>query len=152
MKNNYLFLLCILLFVVVWSIWYYVLVEPMESSNEETSENKRTIARLQEIMESFSSDIAESIRNMISTKTREGEELVNTDINEENHESQNIIDDINNTNSENAIDIDELINLLEKMELEEEAKIVEIETNPGVGIEILNEQEKVRSIVNKYIQ
>ena len=152
MKNNYLFLLCILLFVVVWSIWYYVLVEPMESSNEETSENKRTIARLQEIMESFSSDIAESIRNMISTKTREGEELVNTDINEENQESQNIIDDINNTNSENAIDIDELINLLEKMELEEEAKIVEIETNPGVGIEILNEQEKVRSIVNKYIQ
>lgn len=152
MKNNYLFLLCILLFVVVWSIWYYVLVEPMESSNEETSENKRTIARLQEIMESFSSDIAESIRNMISTKTREGEELVNTDINEEKQESQNIIDDINNTNSENAIDIDELINLLEKMELEEEAKIVEIETNPGVGIEILNEQEKVRSIVNKYIQ
>jgi len=152
MKNNYLFLLCILFFVLIWSIWYYYVVEPMESPTSETLEDKQALTKLQEIMEKFSSDIAESVRNVIFTKTAEGEELVNKDSEEENKEVQNIIDDINNTNTESTIDVDELLITLEKMILEEETQLHELESNQGVGIEILNEQEKVRSLVNKYIQ
>jgi len=48
--------------------------------------------------------------------------------------------------------VDELLITLEKMILEEETQLHELESNQGVGIEILNEQEKVRSLVNKYIQ
>ena len=152
MKNNYLFLLCILFFVLIWSIWYYYVVEPMESPTSETLEDKQALTKLQEIMEKFSSDIAESVRNVIFTKTAEGEELVNKDSEEENKEVQNIIDDINNTNTESTIDVDELLITLEKMILEEETQLHELESNQGVGIKILNEQEKVRSLVNKYIQ
>jgi len=152
MKNNYLFLLCILFFVLIWSIWYYYVVEPMESPTSETLEDKQALTKLQEIMEKFSSDIAESVRNVIFTKTAEGEELVNKDSEEENKEVQNIIDDIKNTNTESTIDVDELLITLEKMILEEETQLHELESNQGVGIEILNEQEKVRSLVNKYIQ
>ena len=152
MKNNYLFLLCILFFVLIWSIWYYYVVEPMESPTSETLEDKQALTKLQEIMEKFSSDIAESVRNVIFTKTAEGEELVNKDSEEENKEVQNIIDDIKNTNTESTIDVDELLITLEKMILEEETQLHELESNQGVGIEILNEQEKVRSVVNKYIQ
>ena len=152
MKNNYLFLLCILFFVLIWSIWYYYVVEPMESPTSETLEDKQALTKLQEIMEKFSSDIAESVRNVIFTKTAEGEELVNKDSEEENKKVQNIIDDINNTNTESTIDVDELLITLEKMILEEETQLHELESNQGVGIEILNEQEKVRSLVNKYIQ
>ena len=152
MKNNYLFLLCILFFVLIWSIWYYYVVEPMESPTSETLEDKQALTKLQEIMEKFSSDIAESVRNVIFTKTAEGEELVNKDSEEENKKVQNIIDDTNNTNTESTIDVDELLITLEKMILEEETQLHELESNQGVGIEILNEQEKVRSLVNKYIQ
>ncbi len=152
MKNNYLFLLCILFFVLIWSIWYYYVVEPMESPTSETLEDKQALTKLQEIMEKFSSDIAESVRNVIFTKTAEGEELVNKDSEEENKEVQNIIDDIKNTNTESTVDVDELLITLEKMILEEETQLHELESNQGVGIEILNEQEKVRSLVNKYIQ
>jgi hypothetical protein len=127
-------------------------VEPMESPTSETLEDKQALTKLQEIMEKFSSDIAESVRNVIFTKTAEGEELVNKDSEEENKEVQNIIDDINNTNTESTIDVDELLITLEKMILEEETQLHELESNQGVGIEILNEQEKVRSLVNKYIQ
>jgi len=152
MKNNYLFLLCILFFVLIWSIWYYYVVEPMESPTSETLDDKEALTKLQEIMEKFSSDIAESVRNVIFTKTAEGEELVNKDSEEENKEVQNIIDDIKNTNTESTVDVDELLITLEKMILEEETQLHELESNQGVGIEILNEQEKVRSLVNKYIQ
>ena len=152
MKNNYLFLLCILFFVLIWSIWYYYVVEPMESPTSETLDDKQALTKLQEIMEKFSSDIAESVRNVIFTKTAEGEELVNKDSEEENKEVQNIIDDIKNTNTESTVDVDELLITLEKMILEEETQLHELESNQGVGIEILNEQEKVRSLVNKYIQ
>jgi len=152
MKNNYLFLLCILFFVLIWSIWYYYVVEPMESPTSETLEDKQALTKLQEIMEKFSSDIAESVRNVIFTKTAEGEELVNKDSEEENKEVQNIIDDIKNTNTESTVDVDELLITLEKMILEEETQLHDLESNQGVGIEILNEQEKVRSLVNKYIQ
>ena len=134
MKNNYLFLLCILFFVLIWSIWYYYVVEPMESPTSETLEDKQALTKLQEIMEKFSSDIAESVRNVIFTKTAEGEELVNKDIEEENKEVQNIIDDINNTNTESTIDVDELLITLEKMILEEETQLHELESNQGVGI------------------
>ena len=152
MKNNYLFLLCILFFVLIWSIWYYYVVEPMESPTSETLDDKQALTKLQEIMEKFSSDIAESVRNVIFTKTAEGEELVNKDSEEENKEVQNIIDDIKNTNTESTVDVDELLITLEKMILEEETQLHDLESNQGVGIEILNEQEKIRSLVNKYIQ
>jgi hypothetical protein len=124
----------------------------MESPTSETLEDKQALTKLQEIMEKFSSDIAESVRNVIFTKTAEGEELVNKDSEEENKEVQNIIDDIKNTNTESTVDVDELLITLEKMILEEETQLHELESNQGVGIEILNEQEKVRSLVNKYIQ
>ena len=38
------------------------------------------------------------------------------------------------------------------MILEQETLMREEQTSEGVSVEILNEQEKVRSIVNKYIQ
>jgi len=156
MKNNYLFLTSILLFVLIWSIWYYVLIEPMEDSpgeesqNNDSNEDQQKVSRLQEIMTKFSSDIAENIRKLISTKTSEGEEKVTQDISNKDQQIQNIMDDAKNTNQN--IDSKTLKDKIQKMILEEETRIREEQTSQGVNIEILNEQEKVLSIVNKYIQ
>ena len=156
MKNNYLFLTSILLFVLIWSIWYYVLIEPMEDSpgeesqNNDSNEDQQKVSRLQEIMTKFSSDIAENIRKLISTKTSEGEEKVTQDISNKDQQIQNIMDDARNTNQN--IDSKTLKDKIQKMILEEETRIREEQTSQGVNIEILNEQEMVLSIVNKYIQ
>ena len=150
MKNNYLFLICILFFVLIWSIWYYVLIEPMESTTNESPSDEPKISKLQEIMEQFSTEIAESIRNLIFTKTREGEEKVTEDIANKDQQIENIINDAKNTNQE--IDSKALKEKIQKMILEQETLMREEQTSEGIGVEILNEQEKVRSIVNKYIQ
>lgn len=150
MKNNYLFLICILFFVLIWSIWYYVLIEPMESTTNESTTDEQKVSKLQEIMEQFSTEIAESIRNLIFTKTREGEEKVTEDIANKDQQIENIINDAKNTNQE--IDSKALKEKIQKMILEQETLMREEQTSEGVSVEILNEQEKVRSIVNKYIQ
>lgn len=150
MKNNYLFLICILFFVLIWSIWYYVLIEPMESTTNESPSDEQKISKLQEIMEQFSTEIAESIRNLIFTKTREGEEKVTEDIANKDQQIENIINDAKNTNQE--IDSKALKEKIQKMILEQETLMREEQTSEGISVEILNEQEKVRSIVNKYIQ
>ena len=156
MKNNYLFLICILVFVLIWSIWYYVLIESMETPeltpNSESIDNTEKVSQLQEIMEKFSSDIAETIRNLISTKTSEGEKMVKEDIAEQEQQIQHIEDDAKNTNKDITVDADALLENIKKKILEEETRMREEETSRGIGVEILNEQEKVRSIVNKYIQ
>jgi len=156
MKNNYLFLICILVFVLIWSIWYYVLIESMETPeltpNSESIENTEKVSQLQEIMEKFSSDIAETIRNLIFTKTSEGEEIVKEDIAEQEQQIQNIQDDAKNTNKDITVDANALLENIKKKILEEETRMQEEETSRGISVEILNEQEKVRSIVNKYIQ
>jgi len=156
MKNNYLFLICILGFVLIWSIWYYVLIEPMGTTeltpNSESIDNTEKVSQLQEIMEKFSSDIAETIRNLISTKTSEGEKMVKEDIAEQEQQIQNIQDDAKNTNKDITVDANALLENIKKKILEEETRMQEEETSRGIGVEILNEQEKVRSIVNKYIQ
>jgi len=150
MKNNYLFLICILFFVLIWSIWYYVLIEPMESTTNESTTDEQKVSKLQEIMEQFSTEIAESIRNLIFTKTREGEEKVTEDIANKEQQIENIINDAKNTNQE--IDSKALKEKIQKMILEQETLMREEQTSEGINVEILNEQEKVRSIVNKYIQ
>ena len=150
MKNNYLFLICILFFVLIWSIWYYVLIEPMESTTNESTTDEQKVSKLQEIMEQFSTEIAESIRNLIFTKTREGEEKVTEDIANKDQQIENIINDAKNTNQE--IDSKALKEKIQKMILEQETLMREEQTSEGINVEILNEQEKVRSIVNKYIQ
>lgn len=150
MKNNYLFLICILFFVLIWSIWYYVLIEPMESTTNESTTDEQKVSKLQEIMEQFSTEIAESIRNLIFTKTGEGEEKVTQDIANKDQQIENIINDAKNTNQE--IDSKALKEKIQKMILEQETLMREEQTTEGVSVEILNEQEKVRSIVNKYIQ
>lgn len=150
MKNNYLFLICILFFVLIWSIWYYVLIEPMESTTNESTTDEQKVSKLQEIMEQFSTEIAESIRNLIFTKTREGEEKVTEDIANKDQQIENIINDAKNTNQE--IDSKALKEKIQKMILEQETLMREEQTSEGISVEILNEQEKVRSIVNKYIQ
>ena len=150
MKNNYLFLICILFFVLIWSIWYYVLIEPMESTTNESPSDEQKISKLQEIMEQFSTEIAESIRNLIFTKTSEGEKKVTEDIANKDQQIENIINDAKNTNQE--IDSKALKEKIQKMILEQETLMREEQTSQGINVEILNEQEKVRSIVNKYIQ
>lgn len=150
MKNNYLFLICILFFVLIWSIWYYVLIEPMESTTNESTTDEQKVSKLQEIIEQFSTEIAESIRNLIFTKTREGEEKVTEDIANKDQQIENIINDAKNTNQE--IDSKALKEKIQKMILEQETLMREEQTTEGVTVEILNEQEKVRSIVNKYIE
>jgi len=156
MKNNYLFLICILGFVLIWSIWYYVLIEPMGTTeltpNSESIDNTEKVSQLQEIMEKFSSDIAETIRNLIYTKTSEGEKMVKEDIAEQEQQIQNIQDDAKNTNKDITVDANALLENIKKKILEEETRMQEEETSRGISVEILNEQEKVRSIVNKYIQ
>ena len=121
-----------------------------ESQNNDSNEDQQKVSRLQEIMTKFSSDIAENIRKLISTKTSEGEEKVTQDISNKDQQIQNIMDDAKNTNQN--IDSKTLKDKIQKMILEEETRIREEQTSQGVNIEILNEQEKVLSIVNKYIQ
>ena len=150
MKNNYLFLICILFFVLIWSIWYYVLIEPMETTTNKSRTDEQKVSKLQEIMEQFSSEIAESIRNLIYTKTSEGEEKVTQDIAKTDQQIEDIVNDAKNTNQE--IDSKALKEKIQKLILEQETIMREEQTSQGINVEILNEQEKVRSIVNKYIQ
>lgn len=150
MKNNYLFLICILFFVLIWSIWYYVLIEPMETTTNKSTIDEQKVSKLQEIMEKFSTEIAESIRNLIYTKTSEGEEKVTQDIANTDQQIEDIINDAKNTNQE--IDSKALKEKIQKLILEQETLMREEQTSEGINVEILNEQEKVRSIVNKYIQ
>jgi hypothetical protein len=122
----------------------------MESTTNESTTDEQKVSKLQEIMEQFSTEIAESIRNLIFTKTREGEEKVTEDIANKDQQIENIINDAKNTNQE--IDSKALKEKIQKMILEQETLMREEQTSEGVSVEILNEQEKVRSIVNKYIQ
>ena len=145
MKNNYLFLISIIIIVVIWSLWYCILIEPMETSDESK------INKLQEIMVSFSKDIADKTRDLIFTKTKDSENQVDKDIAKHNQDLKNISDDINNTNKDNKKKSEQLLKLLDKMILEENSKKQQQVTS-GISIEIQNEQEKIRSIVNKYIQ
>jgi hypothetical protein len=125
---------------------------PELTPNSESIENTEKVSQLQEIMEKFSSDIAETIRNLIFTKTSEGEEIVKEDIAEQEQQIQNIQDDAKNTNKDITVDANALLENIKKKILEEETRMQEEETSRGISVEILNEQEKVRSIVNKYIQ
>jgi glycerate-2-kinase len=122
----------------------------MESTTNESTTDEQKVSKLQEIMEQFSTEIAESIRNLIFTKTREGEEKVTEDIANKEQQIENIINDAKNTNQE--IDSKALKEKIQKMILEQETLLREEQTSEGINVEILNEQEKVRSIVNKYIQ
>jgi glycerate-2-kinase len=122
----------------------------MESTTNESTTDEQKVSKLQEIMEQFSTEIAESIRNLIFTKTREGEEKVTEDIANKEQQIENIINDAKNTNQE--IDSKALKEKIQKMILEQETLMREEQTSEGINVEILNEQEKVRSIVNKYIQ
>lgn len=146
MKNNYLFLISVIIIVIVWSLWYYVLIEPMETNDESAS------IKLQKIMESFSKDISEKIRNLIFTKTQDGEEEVDKDIVKHKQKIQNIVDDVDNTNKNVGKKSKQLLEILDKMILDNENNIQQGKSTQGLSVEILNEQEKIRSIVNKYIQ
>jgi GTPase involved in cell partitioning and DNA repair len=145
MKNNYFFLISVIMIVIIWSAWYYVLIEPMDT-NDQSAVNK-----LQEIMESFSKDVAEKMRNLIFTKTAQGEEVINKNIAEHEQQLQYIADNATKTNEELQQQARELIDLVDKMIIEEQARQNEFNANSGVAIEILEQSDKVRSIVNKYI-
>ena len=131
--------------VIIWSAWYYVLIEPMDT-NDQSAVNK-----LQEIMESFSKDVAEKMRNLIFTKTAQGEEVINKNIAEHEQQLQYIADNATKTNEELQQQAQELIDLIDKMIIEEQARQNEFNAKSGVAIEILEQSDKVRSIVNKYI-
>lgn len=145
MKNNYFFLISVIMIVIIWSAWYYVLIEPMDT-NDQSAVNK-----LQEIMESFSKDVAEKMRNLIFTKTAQGEEVINKNIAEHEQQLQYIADNATKTNEELQQQARELIDLIDKMIIEEQARQNEFNAKSGVAIEILEQSDKVRSIVNKYI-
>jgi GTPase involved in cell partitioning and DNA repair len=145
MKNNYFFLISVIMIVIIWSAWYYVLIEPMDTNDQSA------VTKLQEIMESFSKDVAEKMRNLIFTKTAEGEEVINKNIAEHEQQLQYIADNATKTNEELQQQAQELIDLIDKMIIEEQARQNEFNANSGVAIEILEQSDKVRSIVNKYI-
>jgi GTPase involved in cell partitioning and DNA repair len=145
MKNNYFFLISVIMIVIIWSAWYYVLIEPMDTNDQSA------VTKLQEIMESFSKDVAEKMRNLIFTKTAEGEEVINKNIAEHEQQLQYIADNATKTNEELQQQARELIDLVDKMIIEEQARQNEFNANSGVAIEILEQSDKVRSIVNKYI-
>ena len=158
MKNiNYLFILIIIVILGI-SCWFSN--EKILEGLEDTSPESQTIiesspegldkqSNLQETIENYSSSVYQQIKDMIFYKTAEGEKDAIEQINK-NEEMINTIDlNENSTDEEVRNKINQLINY-SNMEIQKYKTQLNNNIQYGVSVEI-DEQDKIRSIVNKYL-
>tara|TARA_A100001015_G_scaffold295156_1_gene373840 strand:+ start:814 stop:1290 length:477 start_codon:yes stop_codon:yes gene_type:complete len=157
MKNIY-FLILILIIVLLFGYVFYKMKEPMDNENENENEDEKIsdpklVSELQEILTKFSSDIYYSINKLISTKTKEGEEAVENELNEIKDKLDAIDNDQELTHEDIDKKVDELLNYIDSEIMKYDATEYERnkDSQQGIGIELADQRDKVVSIYNKYI-
>lgn len=146
--NKYLF---IIILIVILCILYYCFynktIENLESE-EESTEISQEQSALQKIIDEFSGTIRQQIKDMIFSKTNESKKEIN-DALQKNEELRNVVDSENTSDVELRQKIRNLINTIEK-DIQSVEATADFNVKRGISVEI-EEQDKIRSIVNKYI-
>ena len=147
--NKYLF---IIILIVILCILYYCFynktIENLESE-QESAEIAQKQSALQKIIDEFSGSVRQQIKDMIFSKTSESKKDIddalqkNTDLRENIEASEDMSDD------ELTQKIDNLISVIEK-DIQAVESTANFNVRRGISIEI-DEQDKIRSIVNKYL-
>tara|TARA_B110000008_G_C16965552_1_gene561843 strand:- start:867 stop:1364 length:498 start_codon:yes stop_codon:yes gene_type:complete len=164
MKNiNYLFILIIIVILSI-SCWFsnekiFEGLEGLEGLEDASPESQPIIesspegldkqSNLQETIENYSSSVYQQIKDMIFSKTTEGEKDTIEQI-KKNEELINKIDlNENSTDEEVRNKINQLINY-SNMKIQKYKTQLDNNIQYGVSVEI-DERDKIRSIVNKYL-
>jgi len=146
--NKYLF---IIILIVILCILYYCFfhktIENLESEEESTEISQKQSA-LQKIIDEFSGTVRQQIKDMIFSKTSESKKEID-DALQKNEELRNVVDSENTSDVELRQKIRNLINTIEK-DIQSVEATADFNVKRGISVEI-DEQDKIRSIVNKYI-
>ena len=145
MKNiQYLFIFILIVILSTSFCFYYDIgIEGLETQQQQQQQS------LQEIIEKYTGDLYKKVNDMITTKTGEGEKLVNEKIKTNKEVLDNIMKNSTSDKQDLIKKTDELLDKLEakkrKYELNKHSKF-----NYGITVEI-DEKDKIQSIVNKYL-
>jgi len=144
MKNiQYLF---IFILIVILSISFCFYHNTGIESLETQEQQQQTI---QEIIENYTGDLYKKVKDMITTKTGEGEKLVNEKIKTNKEVMDNLMENSTSDKQELIKKTDVLLDRLKaKRQKYELNKMNNIKY--GIAVEI-DEKEKSQSIVNKYL-
>jgi hypothetical protein len=117
-------------------------------SEEESTEISQKQSALQKIIDEFSGTVRQQIKDMIFSKTSESKKEID-DALQKNEELRNVVDSENTSDVELRQKIRNLINTIEK-DIQSVEATADFNVKRGISVEI-DEQDKIRSIVNKYI-
>jgi hypothetical protein len=150
MKNNRL--LFIFIIIVILCILFYCfqskIIENLESTEESTEESTKQ-SRMQEIINEFTGTLSKQIRDMINAQTSEGNKKIDSALKKENELVQQIESEKDTTDEELTKQLDNLINIID-MDVKKYNANIDNDLKYGISVEI-GDQDKIRSIVNKYL-
>jgi biopolymer transport protein ExbB/TolQ len=146
--NKYLFLIILIVILcILYFCFFHKTIENLESE-EETSELKQKQSALQKLIDEFSGSVRQQMKDMIFSKTNESKKEID-DALQKNEELRNVVDNENTSDENLRQKIRNLINSLEK-DIQSVEATADFNVKRGISIEI-DEEDKIRSIVNKYI-
>ena len=143
MKNiQYLFIF--ILIIVLSTLFCFnlgIVKEGIEGQEEQQT--------IQEIIESYTGDLYKKVKDMIATKTSDGEKLVNEKIKTNKEVMDNLME---NSTSDKEDLIKKTDELLDKLEVKKQKYNLNRMNNIKYGITVeIDEKDKIQSIVNKYL-
>tara|TARA_E500000178_G_scaffold342111_1_gene386867 strand:- start:2434 stop:2868 length:435 start_codon:yes stop_codon:yes gene_type:complete len=143
MKNiQYLFIF--ILIIVLSTLFCFnlgIVKEGIEGQEEQQT--------IQEIIENYTGDLYKKVKDMIATKTSDGEKLVNEKIKTNKEVMDNLME---NSTSDKEDLIKKTDELLDKLEVKKQKYNLNRMNNIKYGITVeIDEKEKIQSIVNKYL-
>ncbi len=143
MKNiQYLFIF--ILIIVLSTLFCFKLGIVKEGI--EGQEEQQTI---QEIIENYTGDLYKKVKDMIATKTSDGEKLVDEKIKTNKEVMDNLME---NSTSDKEDLIKKTDALLDKLEVKKQKYNLNRMNNIKYGITVeIDEKDKIQSIVNKYL-
>ena len=131
--------------------FFHKTIENLESEEESTEESTEITERqsaLQKLIDEFSGTVRQQMKDMIFSKTNESKKEID-DALQKNEELRNVVDNENTSDENLRQKIRNLINSLEK-DIQSVEATADFNVKRGISIEI-DEEDKIRSIVNKYI-
>ena len=150
--NKYLFIIILIVILcILYFCFFHKTIENLESEEESTEESTEITERqsaLQKIIDEFSGTVRQQMKDMIFSKTNESKKEID-DALQKNEELRNVVDNENTSDVELRQKIRNLINSLEK-DIQSVEATADFNVKRGISIEI-DEEDKIRSIVNKYI-
>ena len=143
MKNiQYLFIF--ILIIVLSTLFCFnlgIVKEGIEGQEEQQT--------IQEIIENYTGDLYKKVKDMIATKTSDGEKLVNEKIKTNKEVMDNLME---NSTSDKEDLIKKTDELLDKLEVKKQKSNLNRMNNIKYGITVeIDEKDKIQSIVNKYL-